>query len=507
MTALKCPNCRLSLPQNWAGMNDANAKCPYCGKPLAGKPAGNTQTGTPEPPAPPPPASQPAGRPAGAAKTILWGVGAPIPGFPVKPAQEAAPPVEPRASTQPIGPSAAGAPKPAESAAKIAPELAGRPAFTQSTEDMSTAATANRSVAPPPQGSDPATRPGQAAAKDAAAVDVDISDSFEPAPNSPRPAATVMFDQESHGGLAEGLPPSDQAEPAASEPAEDDEADAAEESGPQRTKSKAKGRSPSKKGQRRSPAQQKWGSMGADAEEDVPANEPSSKKKIVIAVVAAVVVVAGVIAALALRPSKKTDETSAEETTKSPEQEPAKPEPSANDQPPPLPAKPIPPVAKPAEVAKPAVAEKPSEKSGHADKPVATKPTHAERPERPAKPEEKAPAEKSKPTASNTAPAEAEAKTRTEKPSELDYQRANDAYQRGNTKLFKGDTPGAIIDFNLALRLNPRDPAIHRGLGLAYAQAGNSADAAKHLKAYLKAAPKANDRATIERRIEQLKGK
>jgi regulator of sirC expression with transglutaminase-like and TPR domain len=42
---------------------------------------------------------------------------------------------------------------------------------------------------------------------------------------------------------------------------------------------------------------------------------------------------------------------------------------------------------------------------------------------------------------------------------------------------------------------------------LAYAQSGNSAEAVKHLKAYLKAAPKANDKAMVEKRIDQLQHK
>jgi hypothetical protein len=508
MTALKCPNCRLSLPQNWAGMNDANAKCPYCGKPLAaGKAASTTQTGTPEPPPPAPPApQQPAGRPAGAAKTILWGVGVPIPGVPIKPAPEPVPSAEPRGSTQPIGTSG-GVPaqKPYEPPAKVAAEPVNRPAFAQAVEDMSTAATANRTVAGLPQGADQNVRPGQ----DASAVDVDISDSVDSGPSRPGPAPTVMFNQESHGALAAALPSSADSEPPASEPPAEEEP-SAEESGPQRTKSKAKGRPVSKKGQRR-PGQQKWGSMGGDVEEDAAPASSSSKKGIVIAVVAAVVVIVVIVAALALRSGKKTEETSAQEASKTAEPEQAKAEPSAGEQPSGLAAKPAAQPAKPAEATKPAVAEKPAsnEKPAKVEKTVAARPSQPERAERPARPvpEAKAQPDKGKPVASSAGPAPTEPKPGANKPTETDYQRANDAYQRGNTKLFKGDTPGAIIDFNLALKLNPRDPAIHRGLGLAYAQAGNSADAAKHLKAYLKEAPRANDRATIEKRIEQLRGK
>jgi regulator of sirC expression with transglutaminase-like and TPR domain len=82
---------------------------------------------------------------------------------------------------------------------------------------------------------------------------------------------------------------------------------------------------------------------------------------------------------------------------------------------------------------------------------------------------------------------------------------ADEAYQRGNARLFQGQTADAIKDFEEALDKNPKDPAIQRGLGLAYAQLGNAADAVRHLKAYLKAAPKANDRALVEKRIEQLR--
>jgi len=99
-----------------------------------------------------------------------------------------------------------------------------------------------------------------------------------------------------------------------------------------------------------------------------------------------------------------------------------------------------------------------------------------------------------------------EPKSTNGKPSEADYKRANEAYERGNAKLFQGNSAEAINEFNQALKLNPKDPAIHRGLGLAYAQAGKSADATKHLKLYLKNAPKATDRAIIEKRLDQLRG-
>jgi tetratricopeptide (TPR) repeat protein len=143
-----------------------------------------------------------------------------------------------------------------------------------------------------------------------------------------------------------------------------------------------------------------------------------------------------------------------------------------------------------AETAEPKLANKPSQtdKPAHAEKPV-----HAEK---------TAPVEK--PRAESAQP---EPKSAGGKPSEDDYRRANEAYERGNAKLFQGNTAEAIADFNRALRLNPKDPTIHRGLGLAYAQSGKSAEAVKHLKLYLKASPKANDRAIIEKRIDQLHGR
>ena len=103
-------------------------------------------------------------------------------------------------------------------------------------------------------------------------------------------------------------------------------------------------------------------------------------------------------------------------------------------------------------------------------------------------------------------PLHSESKPAAGKPTEEDFRKANEAYERGNTKLFQGNTAEAINEFNLALKLNPKDPASHRGLGLAYAQSGKSSEALKHLKAYLKEAPKASDRAIIEKRIEQLRG-
>ncbi len=113
-----------------------------------------------------------------------------------------------------------------------------------------------------------------------------------------------------------------------------------------------------------------------------------------------------------------------------------------------------------------------------------------------------------KPVAEKPAPKPAVAKPVAEKPAapspEVREKEAEEAYQRGNAKLKEGALREAIAAFNDALKLNPRSAASHRGLGMAYAQAGNAAQAVKHLKAYLKSSPNAPDRALIEHRIAQL---
>jgi hypothetical protein len=159
MNPVKCPNCRLSLPQNWAGMNDPNAKCPYCGKVLASQPA------APGAPAPAPTAPAPA---RAAAKTMLWGVGVPIPGVPPK--------------TVP------------------APQQGHAPAPTSAREAFATAATQNReAIAMLGGAATAASRP----ASEGADIDVDVDEPSAPVPASPmiqsaskpnQAAATVMFE-------------------------------------------------------------------------------------------------------------------------------------------------------------------------------------------------------------------------------------------------------------------------------------------------------------------------
>jgi len=494
MTPIKCPNCRLSLPQSWSGMNDPNSKCPYCGKALSGKPLGATQTGqssqSAEPAASPPPAAQAAGRPAGGAKTILWGVGVPIPGMPPKPSTDpaSAPSARPAAAVKP----AESAPRPAELPRPVAAPAQG----------FSTAATVNRSFAdvPPLSGE-------SAPATDNESLDVDISGSFDPQAGGPttnaKPAPTVMFDRSSAVAPAfakevaaldsQLRAPTDDAAP---------EADQDEDAVSRPVKSKAKGKQAGKKGHRAS-APARWGNAGAEEDDEAKDAPASSKKGLIIGGVAAAVVILAAVAAFALRGGKKTED-SVEPAKPAAESVPAKAEPAAEE--PALAAKPTPEPAKPVEPVRPAAAVRaekpaPSEKPARAEKPAAEKTAHAEKATR----DEKAlPSEKPQPT-DKARPALEEAESKTgNKPSEADFKAANDAYQRGNAKLFKGNTTDAIKEFNEALRLNPRDPAIHRGLGLAYAQSGNSAEAIKHLKSYLKAAPKANDKAMVEKRIDQL---
>jgi Flp pilus assembly protein TadD len=93
------------------------------------------------------------------------------------------------------------------------------------------------------------------------------------------------------------------------------------------------------------------------------------------------------------------------------------------------------------------------------------------------------------------------------KPAGNKAQEAAEAYQRGNAKLLSGALPEAIAAFSEAVKLNPKDAQSQRGLGLAYAQSGNAAQAVRHLRLYLKASPNAPDRALMEKRIDQLGGR
>jgi hypothetical protein len=443
MNPVKCPNCRLSLPQNWSGMNDPNAKCPYCGKPITATPGVSTPgaplTATPSAPAP---------RPAAGAKTILWGVGAPIPGVPGVPAKpaEPAPPVKAMAPTSPVPVSPT-----VEPPAPVAPEQ-------------------------------PASFHVEPAAPVPAASTVQ-------APSRPnQPAATVMYEPGASADV--GASPLGRSMPEPEPPAASEEVsvdmDEPEPSYPARRPTPSRSKAKVKPAAKRGPKPRKgWSSQSADDEDEDQGVEPERKssKTGLIIFLACLVAAIGIVAVVALRgKSKQPSETAAK-----PEPlRPAEPEPAAQEEPPVPPPAPQPAAEKPSKPEKPAAAkatveEKPAHKPSMAEKPADRE---MEKPK-----EEAAP----KPAAG--------------KPTEADYQRANELYQQANAKLFQGDATGAITDFSHALKLNPRDPAMHRGLGLAYAQAGKKPEAIKHLKAYLKEAPKATDRGLIEKRLDQLQGK
>ena len=178
------------------------------------------------------------------------------------------------------------------------------------------------------------------------------------------------------------------------------------------------------------------------------------------------------------------------------------------------------PAEKPAQPEKPApaaipAAEKPRrvEKKVAAEKPAPREPPVVQKPAVSFKPV----VDKSAPERASTTdepaapkpekkPTEAAA-TSVAKPAPNKAQEAAEAYQRGNAKLLSGALPEAIAAFSEAVKLNPKDAQSQRGLGLAYAQAGNAAKAVRHLKLYLKALPNAPDRTLIEKRIDQLGGR
>jgi hypothetical protein len=89
-----------------------------------------------------------------------------------------------------------------------------------------------------------------------------------------------------------------------------------------------------------------------------------------------------------------------------------------------------------------------------------------------------------------------------EDPGQVD--RAREAYRKGNEKLFAGNSVEAIAAYKQSLTIYPGYVAGYRGLGLAYAQEGNTAEALKALRTYVKNAPNAHDVPLILKRIERL---
>jgi tetratricopeptide (TPR) repeat protein len=83
-------------------------------------------------------------------------------------------------------------------------------------------------------------------------------------------------------------------------------------------------------------------------------------------------------------------------------------------------------------------------------------------------------------------------------------ERAREAYRRGNEKLFAGNSVGAIEAYKQSLSIYPGYVAGYRGLGLAYAQQGNTGEALKALRTYVKTVPNAHDVPLLLKRIERL---
>jgi hypothetical protein len=77
-------------------------------------------------------------------------------------------------------------------------------------------------------------------------------------------------------------------------------------------------------------------------------------------------------------------------------------------------------------------------------------------------------------------------------------------YFNGNRKLFSGDADSAIKLYKQALGIYPGYVAGYRGLGLAYAQKGDKANALKAFRTYIAAVPGAKDIALVKKRIAAL---
>ncbi len=192
--------------------------------------------------------------------------------------------------------------------------------------------------------------------------------------------------------------------------------------------------------------------------------------------------------------------------------EPAKPAAEAK---PPAPAKDKPaaaeqiaaPAEKPAQPEKPALAPTPApERKIAAEKPAPAERAVAQKPAAAPKPAAEKPVI-DRAWSEPAAPRPEKKQSQVASPATNKAQEATDAYQRGNAKLLNGAPVEAIAAFSEALKLNSKDVQSQRGLGMAYAQAGNAAQAVHHYKLYLKASPNAADRTLIQKRIDQLGGR
>lgn len=81
---------------------------------------------------------------------------------------------------------------------------------------------------------------------------------------------------------------------------------------------------------------------------------------------------------------------------------------------------------------------------------------------------------------------------------------ARNAYTTGNQRLFVGDLGGAVRAYREALEIYPGYVGGYRGLGLAYEQLGDKANALTALRVYVEAVPNARDIALIKKRIAHL---
>ena len=84
---------------------------------------------------------------------------------------------------------------------------------------------------------------------------------------------------------------------------------------------------------------------------------------------------------------------------------------------------------------------------------------------------------------------------------------ARTAYLSGNQQLFAGNANGAIRAYRESLSLYPGYVGGYRGLGLAYAQLGDTRNALEAFRMYVDTVPGARDVALIKKRIARLQGK
>lgn len=194
----------------------------------------------------------------------------------------------------------------------------------------------------------------------------------------------------------------------------------------------------------------------------------------------------------ASKPAKADAIVKAPPIAKAPPQAIAKAEPVAK-----------PPAAKPA-VEKPPAAKPAVEKPRPAAAVVATAPA--------TKPVAKPPAAKpvassartvARPTTKPAAKPAAKRVATAAPPPDIDAART--AYGEGNQALFAGDPDEAIRAYQRVLASAPTYASGYRGLGLAYAEKGDTASAIKALRKYVELAPRAKDAVLVQKRIEMLK--